>query len=211
MYAKKNSGMKVVATLLAIALLIGGVVGGTVAWLIAQTQTVTNTFTVGNITIDLEETVGTEGVKSAKTQAVTNNNFKIVPGATQEKDPVVTVEQGSEKCYVYVCVENNLVVGTTTVGTLDIDTDKWKAIGTTGNKTVYRYSDVVDAAAADKALPVFTTVSYANTITAGDMTTLANKTIVISAYAHQSENLTDGTTTTDAAAMTHFGITSANP
>lgn len=211
MYAKKNSGMKVVATLLAIALLIGGVIGGTVAWLIAQTQTVTNTFTVGNITIDLEETVGTEGVKSAKNQAVTNNNFKIVPGATQEKDPVVTVEQGSEKCYVYVCVENNLVLGTTTVGTLNIDTAKWEAIGTTGNKTVYRYSEVVDAAAADKELPVFTTVSYANTITAGDMTTLANKTIVISAYAHQSENLTDGTTTTDAAAKAHFGITSTNP
>lgn len=211
MYAKKNSGMKVVATLLAIALLIGGVVGGTVAWLIAQTQTVTNTFTVGNITIDLEETVGTEGVKSAKNQAVTNNNFKIVPGATQKKDPVVTVEQGSEKCYVYVCVENNLVLDTTTVGTLNIDTAKWVAIGTTGNKTVYRYFEVVDAAAADKALPVFTTVSYANTITAGDMTTLANKTIVISAYAHQSENLTDGTTTTDAAAKAHFGITSTNP
>lgn len=201
---------KIVAIVLVAVLVFGCGVGTTLAWLIDQTNTVTNTFAVGNITIDLQETVGTE-VKSAKTENVVNNNFKIVPGASQEKDPVVIVRKDSEKCYVYVCVVNNLVVNGTTVGTLNIDSTKWTEIGTDGNKIVYRYFEVVDAEVAEKELPVFTTVSYANTITAADMTNLENATIVVSAYAHQSENVTDGITVIDAAAKTHFGITTANP
>lgn len=209
MYAKKNSGKKIVVTLLAVVLLIGCTVGGTLAWLSAQTSTVTNTFAVGNINIDLEETIN--GTKtSAKTSDVTNNNFKIVPGATESKDPVVTVEKGSEKCYVYVCVENNLVVNDTIVGTLNIDSSKWTTVATSGNKTVYRYYQVVDASAADVELPVFTTVTYSSDINASNINTLKDKTIAISAYAHQSENVSDYNTTTDAAAMTHFGVTTGN-
>lgn len=204
---KNNVSMKVVTLVLAAVLVFGCAVGGTLAWLIAQTNTVTNTFAVGNIVIDLQETVNGQK-ESAKTQAVTNNNYKIVPGASQTKDPTVIVEAGSEKCYVYVCVENNLVVNGTIVGTLNIDTPStWRVVGISGNKTVYCYKEAVDATSGNVTLPVFTTVSYANTITVADMTTLKDKTVVISAYAHQSENVEDGTTTTDAAAKAHFGLT----
>ena len=208
---KNNVSMKVVTLVLAAVLVFGCAVGGTLAWLIAQTNTVTNTFAVGNIVIDLQETVngvnGQDQKESAKTQAVTNNNYKIVPGASQTKDPTVIVEKGSETCYVYVCVENNLVVNGTIVGALNIDAAKWSVVGTQGNKTVYRYKEAVDATSGNVTLPVFTTVSYANTITVADMKTLKDKTVVISAYAHQSENVEDGTTTTDAAAKAHFGLT----
>lgn len=204
----KKNAKKVILAVLAVVLVFGCGVGATLAWLIAQTNTVTNTFAVGNITIDLEETVGGQKA-SAKVNAVTNSNFKIVPGASEKKDPVVTVEKGSEKCYVYVCVENNLVVSGTTVGTLDIDTSKWEVVRTKDNKTVYRYEGVVDAAASDVELPVFNTVSYATSITVADMTTLKDKTIVISAYAHQSEHVDNGTTTTDAAALVHFGLSNS--
>ena len=50
MYAKKKSvSMKVVVLLLAVVLLIGCTIGGSVAYLMANTNTVTNTFVVGNI------------------------------------------------------------------------------------------------------------------------------------------------------------------
>ena len=92
---------KIVAALLAVVLLIGIGVGGTLAWLFDFTDEVQNTFTVGNINIDLKETVN--GVdSSAKTNRVENDTFKIIPGTTQPKDPTVIVEKNSEDCYVFV-------------------------------------------------------------------------------------------------------------
>jgi hypothetical protein len=206
----KKNVKKVILTVLAVVLVFGCGVGATLAWLVAQTNTVTNTFAVGNIAIDLQETVGTTGKQSAKLDSVTNNNFKIVPGASEAKDPTVIVEAGSEKCYVYVCVENNLVVNGKTVGTLDINTSTWEVIGTQDNKTVYRYYEVVDAANDKADLPVFTTVSYDKDISVGDMTILKDKTVVISAYAHQSEHVDNGTTTTDAEALAYFELSTSN-
>ncbi len=77
----------------AIILVLGGVVGGTVAWLTATSETVTNTFTFGNVNITLTETTGT--------------SYKLVPGTEIEKDPKVTVLANSEDCYVFVKIEAN--------------------------------------------------------------------------------------------------------
>lgn len=55
MYAKKGANKKMVAVLLAVALLIGCGIGGTLAWLMDTTPAVTNTFTVGNVDITLVE------------------------------------------------------------------------------------------------------------------------------------------------------------
>ena len=66
-------------------------VNATYAWLTDTTEAVTNTFTVGNVDIDLEETTGDE--------------YKMVPGTILIKDPKVTVEAGSEDCWLFVEVE----------------------------------------------------------------------------------------------------------
>ena len=87
---KKNS-KKGVALLLVLFLLVGCVIGGTVAYLMAEPVTVTNTFTAGNITLELEETTGT--------------TYKMIPGETITKDPTLTVGAGSEACYLFVKVE----------------------------------------------------------------------------------------------------------
>lgn len=92
---------KIAAALLAVVLLIGIGVGGTLAWLMDYTKEVKNTFTVGNINIDLQETVNGES-KSAKEGPVGNDNYTIIPGTTQPKDPKVIVEENSEDCYVFV-------------------------------------------------------------------------------------------------------------
>ncbi len=83
---------KAFALFLALALVVGGVVGGTVAWLTAKTNAVVNTFTVGDINIDLTETT---------------TNYKMVPGNTISKNPKVTVKAGSEACWLFVKVEKS--------------------------------------------------------------------------------------------------------
>ncbi|MBR4411286.1 MAG: hypothetical protein IKT31_08190 [Firmicutes bacterium] len=72
----------------AIALLLICAIGSTVAWLTADGGTVTNTFTESNIDITLTETTG--------------NTYKMIPGWTIDKDPKVTVEAGSEACWLFV-------------------------------------------------------------------------------------------------------------
>lgn len=84
---KKKITLTVICAVLSCVCLIGT----TFAWLTDQTGTVTNTFTVGNVDIDLAETTGT--------------TYKMVPGATIEKDPKVTVVGGSEACWLFVKIE----------------------------------------------------------------------------------------------------------
>lgn len=81
---------KSVALLLALVLVFGMAVGGTVAWLMDSTGPVVNTFTVGDIEIELDETTGEE--------------YKVTPGVDIEKDPKVTVLEDSEKCWLFVTV-----------------------------------------------------------------------------------------------------------
>lgn len=74
-------------------LLVAVSVLGTMAYLTSKTQVITNTFTVGNINIELTET------KPESKQA------KIIPGVDIEKDPKVTVKKDSEACWLFVKVE----------------------------------------------------------------------------------------------------------
>lgn len=78
-------------TLLALVLVFGCAVGGTFAWLTAKTDAVVNTFTYGDIKIDLDETTG--------------DDYKIIPGVNIGKDPTVTVTAGSEACWLFVQIE----------------------------------------------------------------------------------------------------------
>ena len=54
---------KIVSLVLVFALALALGIGGTVAWLTAQTQSVVNTFTIGDINIELDETKGTLGAR----------------------------------------------------------------------------------------------------------------------------------------------------
>ena len=209
MYAKKASGKKITAVLLAVLLLIGGTIGGTLAWLSATSETVTNTFTVGNITIELKEHKLESGVLTTE-EVTENNTYKIVPGGTQPKDPFVRVKSGSEKCYVYVLVTNNLVIGTDTVAECDVYAN-WEKIGTKDNSILYRSKAIVDASTSDQLVQVFSKVTYDGTkITEDNINSLKDKTIVISAYAHQSDNTTQAAA--DQAALTYFSCTAiSNP
>ena len=128
----KHLNVKPLAALLAVALLIGGAVGGTLAWLTDETEAVVNTFTVGNINIDLTETT---------------DDFKMVPGCTIDKDPVVTVKAESEDCWVFVKVEasknlNDFIA-------YEVDANNWTQLDVEGlsptEKVYYCYAKDITA------------------------------------------------------------------
>lgn len=202
MYAKKNSGKKIIVTVLAVILLIGCAVGGTLAWLSAQSEAVTNTFSVGNITIQLWEHELKDGVLDTDSEVTENDGYKIVPGATQGKDPFVRVKESSEKCYVYVCINNEL--GTNV--SYNIDTSKWTEIPVNeANMKLYRLAEIVDASAADVTATVFSQITYSGDITEDTIGNLDGKKLIVNAFAHQSEHTDQATA--DVAALEHFALT----
>ena len=188
--------MKKKTLLIAVAAIVLAVVTAasvTVAWLNAESDTVTNTFTYGNIAISLDET----SEYAQATQITGGMKFdKVIPGDTISKEPVITVETGSELCYVYVLVTNNLVLDNlANAVTYDIITDAtqpeyWTVVKTIGNSVLYRYSATIDASTAAKTVTVFENVSFAGALTVADVNALAaiEDGIVIKAYAHQAEH-----------------------
>jgi len=110
---------KKILTLVACAVLLVCIsVGATLAYLTAVTSQVTNTFTVGNVTLDDPTTDLNDGLDEAKVdvygkevegvERVLDNEYKLMPGHTYTKDPTVHVQPGSEPCYVYVRVVNEI-------------------------------------------------------------------------------------------------------
>lgn len=141
---------KLLVALLAVVLAIGCAVGGTVAWLVTSTATVTNTFTYGNIKIELKETTG--------------ENYKIIPGVNIEKDPYVEVTKGSEPCWLFVKVEQTGEFLNDVAFT--VDNTVWTPL--TGHTGVY-YREV--GTDADNAQTFY--ILTDNTITVSDTLTKA--------------------------------------
>ena len=167
---------KLIALTAAFLLVIGAAVAGTVAWLTDKTQPTVNTFTVGNIDIDLTETT---------------SNYKMVPGQTIAKDPKVSVKAGSEDCWLFVKVEEGNNVANFISYSI---ASGWTAVP--GVSGVY-YREV---AAADTAreFSVLTNnqVTVKNTVTKADMDaiekqTVAAPTLSFTAYAVQKAGITD--------------------
>lgn len=183
---------KLVIAVVALSLALVCAIGGTLAFLIAESDTVTNTFTYGTITLELSEKNKTDKDGLAFTN--------VVPGDVLDKDPVVTVVEGSEACYVYVLIDNQLG----TAATYNIG-EQWTKVGESGTKVLYRYNDIVDATKGVKDLAVFTKLKFGSNLVKADVEKLAGKNVVISAYAHQSDN-TD-VATANAAAIALAGVT----
>lgn len=164
-----------VALVLVVALVS---VGGTIAWLTAQTGEVVNTFTVGNIDITLAETT---------------TDYKMVPGNTIAKDPTVTVEGGSEACWLFVKIEESDNLDDFI--TYAVDSGWTQLTGVTG---VY-YREVA-ASAADQTFSVLADnkVTVYDTVTKAQMDALkvagaTQPTLTFTAYACQKDNVTSVT------------------
>ena len=203
---------KTLTIVMAMVLVAAVAITGTLAYMSAQAAPVTNTFKFGSMTIELDESKVNENgqiITGEGAMRVKENTYKVAPGATVAKDPTVHVVKGSEKCYVYVSVQNNMLINDKEVASYTPNTG-WTKIGenTAKHTVVYKYAQAVDASSATQDLtPVFSQVTFdGNDITLGNVEQLNNKTIVINAYAHQSENI-ENVTVADNAALTHFGAT----
>lgn len=176
---------KTLALVLALVLVVGCVAGGTVAWLFDKTEPVKNTFTTSDIDIKLEET---------------ENDFKMVPGYTIEKDPKVTVSADSEKCYLFVKVEKSsnfdtflqyeMADGWTQGNGTEIPDDVWYRTVDTGN------SEQVFDVLKDNQVTVLDTVTkeMMNALTQDSYPTLT-----VTAYASQfNKNATETFTVAEA-------------
>ena len=170
---------KAFAAVLALALVLGCALGGTVAWLVANSDTVTNTFTYGDINIALTET------KPVSREA------KIIPGMDIEKDPKVTVKANSEACWLFVKVEET---GTFVDGKVTYSiADGWTAL--TGQRGVY-YREV-GAATADTDFYVLkdNVVKVSDTLTKEDIKDIpTGPTLTFTAYAVQKDGIADAAT-----------------
>lgn len=103
---KKNTRkLKKAALLLCSAVLLVCIsIGATVAYL-TSTATVTNTFTVGNVAITMDETkVDENGTPIQGANRVQANTYKLMPGHTYTKDPTIHVSNTSEEAYLGVKV-----------------------------------------------------------------------------------------------------------
>ena len=75
---------KITAIALVVCLVAVAIVGGSLAYF-TDTKTATNTFTMGDVKIKLDET----DVKNPNGDRVTSNEYNVYPGAVVTKDPIV--------------------------------------------------------------------------------------------------------------------------
>lgn len=186
-YEKRRSvSSKMFVMMLALVLVFGCAVGGTIAWLTATSATVENTFTYGDINIELTETkpIGQEA--------------KIIPGVNIDKDPKVTVKAGSEACWLFVKVkETDWPEFKEADGTRKISyniANDWTLVpGETG--VYYRTIDTMTTVDTDYAILKDNKVTVSENLLKTEVSTLATAgaqfKLTFTAYAVQKDGIND--------------------
>ena len=167
---------KKVLSIVAVVLVLCCAIGGTLAWLTDKTDPVVNTFTVGDINIELKETT---------------TNYKMVPGNTISKDPKVTVQANSEACWLFVKVEKSSNFDS--FMTYDM-ADGWTALP--GVPGVYYREVAATTAATDFSVLKDNSVLVKDSVTKADLNALTRDTfptLTFTAYAVQKDNVATAT------------------
>lgn len=132
---------RVIALALGCTVAFGCAVGGTLAWLTADGGTVTNTFTVGDVKIELTESgADNNGAK----------NYNFVPGDKLAKDPKITVQATTEPCYVFLKMTKSNMIQVKDSSDNVVDALKysvngnWQTLPVTGadNGVTYYYKEL---------------------------------------------------------------------
>lgn len=95
----KLSKTKILIISIGVIALFFTAINGTIAWLTSKSETVTNTFTYGDINITLSET------DTKDDNDLNTNTYEMVPGNKITKDPLITLAENSEDCYIFVKLE----------------------------------------------------------------------------------------------------------
>lgn len=199
----KTKRKALLLTFCAVLLVVASVLG-TIAYLTAN-DTVTNTFTVGRVAINLDEAKVTEDGKAVTlAERVKENRYKLLPGHTYTKDPTVTVLKGSESSYIKMTVtfnkanELDAIFAPNGADLTSIfngyDDANWIAKGNTKNTTAntrtyeFWYKEAVVAPTTDVKLDaLFDFITVPNDITGKQLATIQDMTITVNAYAIQAD------------------------
>lgn len=200
-------------------LLVGATIAGTMAYL-TSTKDVKNTFTVGQVGIELHE----KGEKP-RNDGTVGLDLHLIPGKAVDKDPTVTVLKGSENCYVRMKVNvsnvgnlktafdgltytgvhgENIPYVTNGVFNLHLIVDGWKAEDwayITYTDGVYEFRYVGDKA-TDGVIPknttnntilpaLFTTITLPTDMTNERIKNLEGVDIIVTAEAIQADTFAD--------------------
>ena len=196
-----KTARKAILLVLCVILLVVASVMGTLAYL-TDDDAVVNTFTVGNIQINLDESnEATPGDPNDRTE-VGNAYDDIKPGQVYVKDPTVTVLADSENCYVRMLVTVEYAEAADAVLAkynyqtwFDFD-DSWtaqsevktvKADGKIARTYEFRHNTVVADSKTDTKLDaLFTKITVPGAITNTELATLEGLTITVVAHAIQA-------------------------
>ncbi len=126
---RKKVNKKLIVALLSFVLLFGGTFGSSLAWLLDNTEDVTNTFSPSNIEVELDES--------------DDLDLEMIPGWAIDKDPWAMVTTTSEDCYLFIEVTEeggDITIEDEEYGFDDfiayaVDTEKWTPL--TGTDNVY--------------------------------------------------------------------------
>ncbi len=184
---------KKLMTALALVLVIAMSVAGTYAYL-TSTDSVTNTFTVGQVKIKLDEAkANADGTLVEGAARVKANSYKLLPGHTYVKDPTVHVADNSEDCYLFVKVDNQITSIENTNSSVASQMAKKGWVAVSGQTGVYVYVGTTEGAPAPLAvsaeddITVFEKIIIADTVDNATLASYANKTIEVTAYAVQAD------------------------
>lgn len=178
---------KTLIAITAVVLVLFCTVGATLAWLVATTDEVKNTFTYGDIDITLTETFNKDSNNDGSNDTWEG---KMVPGNELSKDPKVTVKGGSEDCWLFVKVTeaNN----PDAYLTYSIATGWTQLTDGSGSVISGVYYRGVSSSTADQSFSVLTDdkVTVKSDVTKANLTAITNNpTLTFQAYAVQKDNV----------------------
>lgn len=197
----KNMKKTLLVCLCAAAVLTTAVVG-TLAWL-TDTETATNTFTVGQVDITVDEAkVNPDGTPVTGAERVTENKYHMIPGQTYTKDPTLTVEGDSEEAYVRMLLTLNCKSELDTIFApgvkLDTIFNGWDSTtwtyyteteDTVANTVTFefRYKTTVDPEGEDVVLDaLFDSFTVPGTLDGDDLKAIEDLTITVEGHAIQA-------------------------
>lgn len=172
----------IIAAAMILAVCLG--VGGTLAYLFVKTNTVTNTFTPSDITLELKETERT---------------YQMIPGVEMPKDPKVTAS-GDIDFYVFVKVDKVNNPDTYLDYSIITTGEKgWKVLETGANYVVYYQEVAANATFKDVSILTGDKVTTKAGITKEQMNSIGNNKpqLIFTAYAIQKAGFTPSTAWTE--------------
>ena len=199
----KTKSKALLLTLCAVLLVTASVLG-TMAFLTSNDEVV-NTFTVGSVAIKLDEAkANTDGSLVEGAERVKANSYKLLPGHTYNKDPMVTVLKGSEASYIKMTVTFSKASALDAIFARDgadltsifngYDSTNWIYKNNTKDVTKdtrtyeFWYKETVDAPDSDVPLDaLFDSITVPGSITNEQLKSIEGMTITVNAYAIQAD------------------------